>query len=83
MGEQPEPGDRFGASLAAAGSLPTGGAASLWVGAPGEDLFATPTRKATTNAGLLTELPTAEGVHARRGDCAAVDTAKPGGAGDS
>ena len=33
-----EAGDRFGTTLAPAGSLATGGAAGLWIGAPGEDV---------------------------------------------
>jgi FG-GAP repeat len=50
-----EPGDGFGATLAPAGSSPTGGAAALWVGSPGEDVGS------VKDAGMITELKTAVG----------------------
>ncbi len=55
LGFAAEAGDGFGSSLAAAGSQPTGGAAALWVGAPGEDVGS------LVDAGLVVEVKTLVG----------------------
>ena len=55
VGGSAEAGDGFGSALTVAGGLPTGGAAQLWVGAPGEDVGS------TKDAGVVTELSGATG----------------------
>ena len=55
VGSAAEAGDGFGSSLAVAGSGPSGGAAALWVGSPGEDIGS------VKDAGMITEVKASVG----------------------